>query len=123
MGAPQENGFGFTPVQRGVDTVTSVPVVFEPKIILTNCQCLILAGWHRLKESPQGLLGVYIGLPTGKEEPSTQNVSMEVPPSYCSSLFFPPSGVDTEDSGGEMSALHSRLSRGMKICQITGLET
>lgn len=40
-----------------------------------------------IEEKPTGDAGcVYIGLSTGKEEPTTQNVSMEVPPSYC---FFP----------------------------------
>lgn len=76
-----------------------------------------------IEGKPTGASGCIYRPSYWDEEPSTQNVSMEVPPSYCSSLFFPPSGVDTEDSGGEMSALHSRLSRGMKICQITGLET
>lgn len=42
-----------------LDTVTPVSVVLGVQIILINCQCLILAGWHRLKKSPQGMLGIY----------------------------------------------------------------
>lgn len=50
------------------------------------------------------MLGIYIGLSTGKEKPTTQNVSMAVPRSYCYPFF--PDDVGTEDSSAEMSGLH-----------------
>lgn len=64
--------FTFRPVycplcQWGLDTVTRFCCVVV-QIILINCQWLILAGWHRLKNGPQGMLGVYIVLSTGRQK-------------------------------------------------------
>lgn len=64
---------------------------------------------------------VYIGLSTGKQEPMTQNVSMEVALRYCppSHSFFP-GGVYTEDSGREVSDLHLTVQRhgNMSNCKV-----
>lgn len=67
-----------------------------------------------IEEKPTGdaeQIYIYIGCTPGKEEPTIQNVSMELPPSYCFSLFCP-GGVDTEEE--KTSALHSGVCRGMR---------
>lgn len=117
----------FTPVhcphnQWGLDTVNSHFCCVELQIILINCQCLISAGWHRLKISPQGMLDVYIqAFLLGKKSPRLKMCQWKC---LRATVFPFLSGcVSTEHSGREMSGLHSRLCGGMKICQIAGLQT
>lgn len=91
------------------------------QIILINCQCLILAGWHRLKLSPQGMLGIYRPFYWERRAHDSKCVNG----SASKLLFFPffPGGVGTEDPGVEKSGLYLRICRGIKICQIAVLET
>ncbi len=66
----------------------------------------------------EGVLGVYIGFSPGKEKPTTQNVSMEVPWSYC--FPFIPDGEDTEDSVGECLPYIQDFTEAWKYVKLQG---
>lgn len=90
----------------------------EVQIILINCQCLILAGWHRLKRSPQGMLGIYRPFYWERRAHNSKCVNGSASKLLFSLFFLVVEALRTLVEKGL-----AYICRGMKICQIAGMRT